>query len=161
MLASTCSFCRKGSSTVGVGAGPVFIHGRQDRHVAIVSLTKFMTSFGIFAAVRILSIAALGACHHLKCSFLTSFRFCSSVPVRSVLKLVSILNCDQSVIDSSTDKGCSRTTGASCGPLGPLGLLRERSPSSPDSSPSWGAAPSGGIKGSALPDASAGFWGSW
>ena len=87
MSASTWSFCWTAISTVGVGAGPLFIQALHSLHVSTTSGIMSRTGWGTPAALRIFSIWTLVACHHLRCSRRTSRSCCAAVPVRSIRRL--------------------------------------------------------------------------
>ena len=74
-------------------------------------------------ALRIFSIGARGACHHLRCSLRSSFLLCSSAPTLSIRRLLSILNLVQSDGASSVDGANSLTLGPLGTPMSDLGAL--------------------------------------
>ena len=75
-----------------------------------------MTIVGSDAAPNILSMAARGACHHLRCNLRTSNKRCSSIPCRKARKLLSALKLVQSVGALSVLKSGCGNRGCRSGP---------------------------------------------
>jgi hypothetical protein len=117
MSASTSTFCSVINSTDGVMSGFGRCQGLQLLHVLMICGIIATTFVGSDAAPNILSMAALGACHHLKCNLRTSNNCCSSVPCRKTRKLLSALKFVQSVGALSVLKSGAGNRGCRSGPL--------------------------------------------
>ena len=89
----------------------------------MMSGIQLIVSSSMPPALRMFSIDALGACHHLRCSLRSSFLLCSSVPILSIRRLLSILNLVQSDGVSSVDGANSLTLGPLGTPMSDLGAL--------------------------------------
>ena len=82
------SFCFRMKDTADVMDGAGDCHARHSRQVSMMPLTMLSISCGSPAALSMRCMGALPACHHLKCSFLSSFFFCTIVPTLMILKLL-------------------------------------------------------------------------
>ena len=153
MSASTSTFCLSTNSTDGVTSGPDMAHARQMRHVWMMCTTIAITTCGSDAALKIFSMADLGACHQRRCNFRTSSFCWFSVPLRRIRRLLSMLKFDQSVSTLSIDCGISGNLSCWSGPRVALGAEVEPL-LGPEVSSRGGGSTSGMSGAEAFPDGS-------
>ena len=126
------TFCCVVNSIVATGLGPGVFQILHSRQLSTMSATCAMIVAGRPAALSTRSIGARGACHHLRCNFLSSLTIWAGVPARRVLKLFVMLNDVQSLgfspVALATILGWSSRGLRSCR-SGPL-PLRGRPPAS-------------------------------
>ena len=91
-------------------------HARKLQHVWMMCDTVAITDWGHDAALKIFSIGERGACRQRKCRLRASSLCWFSVPLRGVLKLLSMLDLDQPVSTLSLDFGVSGNLSSLSGP---------------------------------------------